>query len=287
MSTIIGLVIVFASVLGGFAMVDGPFAVLIQPSEFVVIAGAAFGALFISAPGNVRKRVFAAMKHAFKPDLPTSADYIEVLTILSQLFQLMRRDGALALESHVSDPTKSSIFSKYPNFMRRHHARDFLIDGLRQLVDGCSVTDLTLLLDADMETMHEEEHQPIGLIRATGDALPGLGIVAAVLGIIVTMAHLDGGPEEIGHHVAAALVGTFLGILLCYGMIGPMATSLEMQAQCMTRYMQAIKEGLLSAARGSPPAISVEFARRAIFSDERPNNEETAKALAAGKEPAK
>lgn len=280
----IGLVVVFASVLGGFAMVGGPFPVLIQPAELVVIGGAALGALIVSAPGAVRSRVSTAFKHSFKPDLPTKQDYIEILTILSQLFQLMRRDGALALESHVSDPTKSSIFSKYPNFMRRHHARDFLVDGLRQLVDGCSVNDLTLLLDADLETMHEEEHQPIGLIRATGDALPGLGIVAAVLGIIVTMAHLDGGPEEIGHHVAAALVGTFLGILLCYGVVGPLATSLEMQAACQTRYMLAIKDGLLSAARGSPPAISVEFARRAIFTDERPSNEETAKAIAAGKE---
>jgi chemotaxis protein MotA len=278
---VIGLVIVFASVLGGFAMVGGPFPVLIQPSELVVIAGAALGALVVSAPGAVRTRVFTAFKHSFKPDLPTKQDYIEILTILSQLFQLMRRDGALALESHVSDPAKSSIFSKYPNFMRRHHARDFLVDGLRQLVDGCSVNDLSLLLDADLETMQEEEHR---LIRATGDALPGLGIVAAVLGIIVTMAHLDGGPEEIGHHVAAALVGTFLGILLCYGVVGPLATSLEMQAQCQTRYMLAIKDGLLSAARGSPPAISVEFARRAIFTDERPSNEETAKAIASGKE---
>jgi chemotaxis protein MotA len=167
--------------------------------------------------------------------------------------------------------------------MNREHPKHFLIDCLRQLVDGCTVAELTMLMDLDLETHHEEEHQPIALIRTTGDALPGLGIVAAVLGIIVTMAHLDGGPEVIGHHVAAALVGTFLGILLCYGVLAPISASLEAQSAANGRYMQAIKEAVLAAARGSSPAVAVEFARRAIYSDERPNHEETRTALASAK----
>ena len=141
---------------------------------------------------------------------------------------------------------------------------------MRQLADGCSPGELAQLLDTEMETLHDEEHQPINLIRTTGDALPGLGIVAAVLGIIVTMGHIDGGPEVIGHHVAAALVGTFLGILMCYGMLAPIATAIEMQAVSETRYMICIKEALLAAARGSNPKLAIEFGRSAIFSDERP-----------------
>jgi chemotaxis protein MotA len=155
-----------------------------------------------------------------------------------------------------------------------------LVDGLKQLVDGCSAEELSMLFDAELDTHHAEEAQPIGLIRNAGDALPGMGIVAAVLGIVITMAHLDGGPEEIGHHVAAALVGTFLGILLCYGVVGPIANSIELQSGAEGRYMSCIKEAVVAAARGVNPAIAIEFARRAIFSDERPTGPELEKAFA-------
>jgi hypothetical protein len=165
MSTLVGLVIVFASVLIGFAMVGGPFAVLFQPSELVVICGAAFGSLFISAPGKVRRRITVALKHGFVVRLPKTEDYIELLKLLAQLFHLMRRDGTLALESHLAQPESSTIFSKYPSFMNREHPKHFLIDCLRQLVDGCTVAELTMLMDLDLETHHEEEHQPIALIR--------------------------------------------------------------------------------------------------------------------------
>jgi chemotaxis protein MotA len=279
MSTIIGLVVVFGSVAGGFAMAGGPFPVLIQPNELVVIGGAALGTLIISAPGKVMKRVTSSLAKGFKSHAPQKNDYMDLLKLLYSIFQVMRRDGVLALESHLSDPHKSSIFQKFPSVLHRHHAVDFLVDGLRQLVDGCSAEDLMLLFDTDMDTHHDEEHQPIGLIRTTGDALPGLGIVAAVLGIVITMAHLDGGPEEIGHHVAAALVGTFLGILLCYGVIAPIATSIEMSGIAEHRYMQCIKDGVLAAARGSSPELSIEFARRAIFTDERPNGKELEEAF--------
>ncbi len=281
MSTIVGLLVVFGSVLGGYAMSGGPFAILLQPNELVVIGGAAVGTLIISAPGKVASRVIGAFKKGFGSDAPKKEDYFELLKLLYSLFQIMRRDGVLALEQHLADPHKSSVFGKFPGVLKRHHAMDFLVDAMRQLVDGCSAEDLMLLFDADLETHHDEEHQPIGLIKTTGDALPGLGIVAAVLGIVITMSHLDGGPEEIGHHVAAALVGTFLGILLCYGVVAPIATSIEMSSVAGHRYMQCVKDGVLAAARGSTPELAIEFARRAIFTDERPTTAELEAAFKA------
>ena len=281
MTTIIGLLVVLGSVAGGYAMAHGPFGVLFQPNEVVVIGGAALGALIISAPGKVMSRVKHALASGFKVDVPAKSDYMDLLKLLYQIFSVMRRDGVLALEGHVNAPDQSSIFKNYPSVTRRHHAMVFLLDALKQLVDGCTPEELMMLLDADLETMHEEEHQPIGLIRTTSDALPGLGIVAAVLGIIITMGHLDAGPEVIGHHVGAALVGTFLGILLCYGVLAPIATSIEMQVGANGKYIQCIKDGVLAAARGAAPAIAVEFSRRSIFNDERPTFQELDAAIQA------
>ena len=255
-------------------MGGGPLPVLIQPNELIVIGGAAAGTLVISAPGKVGRRVLDAFKKGFKGDSPTVADYVDLLKLLYQLFQIVRREGLLALESHVTDIKSSTLFEKYPSVTRRHHALTFLAEGLKQMVDGCTVEELTQMFDAELDTHHDEEHQPVGLIRTTSDSLPGLGIVAAVLGIIITMAHLNGGPEEIGHHVAAALVGTFLGILLCYGFLSPIANSIEAQSQANGRYLNVIKNGLLAAARGANPAVAIELARRAIFLDERPTAEE-------------
>ena len=270
----------FGCVLGGFAMGGGPFPVLLQPAELVVIGGATVGTVIISAPGKVMSRVLASLKKAFSNHSPTKADYLDLLKLLYQILALIRREGVLALEPHVSERASSSLFGAYPSVTKRHHAMDFLVDGLKQLVDGCSAEELMMLFDAELETHHDEEHQPIGLIRTAGDALPGLGIVAAVLGIVVTMGHLDGGPEEIGHHVAAALVGTFLGILLCYGLVGPLATSIEIQGGAESRFMLCIKEAIVAAARGVNPQIAIEFARRTIFSDERPSTPELEKAFA-------
>jgi chemotaxis protein MotA len=276
-STIVGLLVVFGAVIGGFVMGGGPLPVLLQPNELVVIGGAAAGTLIISAPGKVGRRVLNALSKGFKVDAPTMADYIDLLKLLYQLFQIVRREGLLALETHVTDIPNSPLFAKYPSVMKRHHALSFLGEGLKQMVDGCTVEELTQMFDAELETHHEEEHQPVGLIRTTSDSLPGLGIVAAVLGIIITMAHLNGGPEEIGHHVAAALVGTFLGILLCYGVLSPIASSIELQSLANGRYLNVIKNGLLAAARGANPAVAIELARRAIFLDERPSAEELEK----------
>lgn len=276
MFTIIGLIIVFASVMGGFAMAGGNFAILIQPNELVVIGGAALGALIVSAPGNVRSQVLAAFKTAFTGKMPTNAEYLDLLKLQYEVFSFIRKNGAVALDEHVNDMEKSTIFSKYPSFLHNHHAMEFFRDALKQIVNGtASPEELDLLLDNELETHHEEAHVPIGLIRTTGDALPGLGIVAAVLGIIITMGHLDGGPEVIGHHVAAALVGTFLGILLSYGLLAPIATTVEVQTNVSTRYLRCIKEGVIASLRGAAPIVAIEFARKAIFSATRPTADET------------
>jgi chemotaxis protein MotA len=259
-------------------------AVLLQPSEFLVIGGAAFGSLIISAPGKVSKRLLRAVRKGLLSKAPTSQEYKDLLLLLYQLFQLMRREGILALEAHVWEPEKSTVLQAYPTVLKRHHAVSFLVEALKQLIDGCTVDELTALFEADLETHHEEDNEPVGLLRTVGDALPGLGIVAAVLGIVITMGHIDAGPEAIGRHVAAALVGTFMGVLLSYGALNPIANGIELQNRADTRYLMCIKAGLLAAARGANPAVAIEFARRSLFSDERPSAQEIEVAVKAQKE---
>lgn len=276
MFTVVGLVVVFASVLGGFAMAGGHFGILFQPNELVVIGGAAVGALLISAPGNIRGQVFAAFGKAFGGRMPSRDDFLELLKLQYEVFSFIRKNGAVAMDDHVNEMEKSAIFGKYPSFLANHHAVEFFRDALRQIVNGTASPDeLDLLLDSELETHHEEAHVPISLIRTVADSLPGLGIVAAVLGIIVTMGHLDQGPEAIGHHVAAALVGTFLGILLSYGALAPIATTVEMQETANAKYLRCIKEGVIASLRGAAPIVAVEFARKAIFSKSRPTSDET------------
>ena len=276
MFTLIGLAIVFAAVLGGFTMGGGPMHVLVQPAELLVIGGAAIGTLIAAAPGKMRGRLFATIVKAFTGSLPTKPDYLELLKLQYEVFAFMRKNGAVALDEHVNDMEKSTIFSKYPSFLKRHHAVDFFRDALRQIVNStASAEELDVLLDAELDTHHEETNIPVALLQKTADSLPGLGIVAAVLGIVITMGHLDGGPEMIGHHVAAALVGTFLGILLCYGLFHPIASNAELQDIANGKYLRCIKEGVIAALKGSAPIVAVEFARKAIFSDERPSSDET------------
>jgi chemotaxis protein MotA len=276
MGTIIGLVVVFGCVLGGFAMVGGAFGVLLQPAELIVIFGAAVGTLIAGAPGRMRGRLVGTISKAFRPNMPAKQDYLDLLKLQYEVFSFMRKNGAVALDEHVSDLEKSSIFSKYPSFLARHHAVEFFRDALKQIVNGtASAEELDVMLDNELDTHHEEVGIPVALLQKTADSLPGLGIVAAVLGIVVTMGHLDGGPEEIGHHVAAALVGTFLGILLCYGLFHPIANNAELQEVANAKYMKCIKEGVVASLRGTAPVVAVEFARKAVFSDERPTAEET------------
>lgn len=265
-------------------MAGGHFGILYQPNELVVIGGAALGALIISAPGKIRGQVFSAIGRSFTAKMPEKDDYLELLKLQYEVFSFIRKNGAVALDDHVNEMPSSEIFRKYPGFLGNHHAVEFFRDALKQIVNGTASPDeLDLLLDAELETHHEEAHVPIGLIRNTGDALPGLGIVAAVLGIIITMGHLDAGPEEIGHHVAAALVGTFLGILLCYGLFGPIANSVEAQETANAQYLRCIKEGVISSLRGAAPIVAVEFARKAVYSALRPSSDEMDEASRAVK----
>jgi chemotaxis protein MotA len=276
-----GILIVLGAIAGGFAMAGGHFPVLLQPSEFVVILGAGLGALITSSPGLMKKRVMHAIMCAIKENIPKKADYLELLKCQYELFMLARRQGVLALEAHVNEPSKSALFKKYPAVGKFGHAQGFLAEALQQIVNGISPDDLEALLEAELDTMKFEGHLATGLLKTIGDALPGIGIVAAVLGIIVTMGHMDAPPAEIGHHVAAALVGTFLGILMCYGVIQPLANNAEIQETHVLRFLTVIKSAVIASARGVAPPTAVEFGRKMIFTDERPSFNDVDKALQA------
>jgi chemotaxis protein MotA len=274
-----GILIVLGAIAGGFAMAGGSFPVLLQPSEFVVILGAAIGTLITSSPGLMKKRVMHAVMSAIKESIPKKGDYLDLLKCQYELFMLARRQGVLALETHVNEPEKSTIFQKYASLGKLGHARTFLAEALQQIVNGTSPDDLEALLDAELDTIKAEGHLATGLLKTIGDALPGIGIVAAVLGIIVTMGHMDAPPAVIGHHVAAALVGTFLGILLCYGMVQPLANNAEIQETHHLRFLSVIKSAVVASARGVAPPTAIEFGRKMIFTDERPSFAEVDKAL--------
>jgi chemotaxis protein MotA len=272
---IVGFLVVIGAVFGGYLLEHGIIGVLIQPAEFVIIGGSALGTIMISTPLNVLMNLLkSSIKVLSGGNIPKAA-YVELLTLIYDLGQTVRKDGQLALESHMENPHSSSIFSKYPTFLKRHHAVDFLADTGRIIVmGGVPPYEIEALMDADIETHHEESARPVSVLTKVGDAMPGLGIVAAVLGIVITMQVIDGPPQEIGHKVAAALVGTFLGILAAYGFIQPFATSLETINQNEARYLQCLRAGLMALARSMPPVIAVEFARRTIFSDVRPSFKE-------------
>lgn len=281
MTTIVGGIIAILSVVIGFAMAGGHFGILFQPNEMVTILGVSFGALYISAPGNHRANTIKALKHSLSLKMPSKDDFMDLLKLQYEVYSFVRRNGAVALESHLAEIDKSDIFKKYPSFLSRHHAVDFFRDALNQMVNGTGPEEMDMLLEAELDVHHEESHVPVNLVNKVSDAMPGIGIVAAVLGIIVTMGHLDAGPEVIGHHVAAALVGTFLGILLSYGFLSPIATALELTDAAETKYLRCIREGVLATLRGSAPMFAVEFARKALYSDQRPSGPELEAACSA------
>ena len=280
---LIGLFIVIGCVGGGFILAGGHVAILLQPAEFVVIVGAAVGSLIASAPGKMRGRVLHVLKSSFKDIIPKKSDYLDLLKCQYQLFMLARRQGVLALESHAAEPSKSNIFRKYPSVIKSAVGMQFLADALQQMVNGTSVDDLDQLLESEIDTFKAEGHMGTGLLKVVGDSLPGIGIVAAVLGIIVTMGHMDAAPAVIGLHVASALVGTFLGILLCYGIVAPLANNAEFQEAHVARYLEVIRAVVLAVMRGSAPAVAIEFGRKMVFPDERPSAADTDKALASVK----
>jgi chemotaxis protein MotA len=268
---IVGLVVVFGSVIGGFVLNHGHVGVLIQPTEFLVIGGAAGGAFLISNPMHVVKGALGATLGLLKPNPYGEKTYSELLKVLYDVFQKARKDGLVGLEAHIEDPHKSDIFKKYPFFSHHHHAMSFVCDTLKVLLTGAVENhNLAEILDMDLEKMHEEEHQIPGALSSVGDGLPGFGIVAAVLGVVITMGSIGGSAAAIGEHVAAALVGTFLGILLSYGVVNPMAKAIENRQRAEGVYMTCIRTALLAFARGDAPMTCVEFARRNIEPVDRP-----------------
>jgi chemotaxis protein MotA len=279
MLVLIGAVVVTVSVIGGFILSGGPVLVLIQPYEFLIIAGAAAGTLLISTSPAVLRQLVQGVLGLLRASPYSKAAYLDLLQLLYEILVKAKKNGLISLEKDLSDPAQSPLFASHPAFLTNHEAVHFTCEALGMLVDGTiRPDDFEAVLDAHLETHHDEEAKPAALLAKVGDALPGLGIVAAVLGIVITMQHVDGKPEEIGHHVAVALVGTLLGILLSYGYLQPLAQNLESQAQLAGRFLLCIKNGLVAFARGAPPLVAVEVARHVIFSETRPGATELAEA---------
>jgi chemotaxis protein MotA len=275
MLILVGAVVVLGAVIGGFLMAGGALGVLVQPSEFVVIGGAAVGSLLISTPVPVLQGLIKQIIGALGSGT-TKADYLDLLAMQFQIFKLIQQSGVMALESHFEDPGKSSILSRYKKFLSRHDAVDFLADSAKVIiVGGIAAHDLEALMDEDLAVHHADSLKPSSTLATVSDALPGLGIVAAVLGVVITMGHIDAPPAEIGHHVGAALVGTFLGILMSYGFAAPLAASLAGRVNEEQYYCLCLKAGLLAVYKGHPPAIAVEFARRVLPHAVRPSFNET------------
>src|SRR5580692_8856707 len=264
MFAIIGIVVVFGSVLGGYLMEHGNVRVLIQPAELVVIGGAAIGTVLIANPLHILKQIVGGVAGVFAGSKFTKQRYLDSLKMMYELLNKARREGLMSLEGDVEDPAKSPLLSKYPAFLKDHHVRDYFCDTMRMAVSGIEAFDLDQLLDLDMEVHHRATNVPITSLSSLADSLPGLGIVAAVLGVVITMSALGGPPEEIGHKVAAALVGTFLGILLCYGFLGPIAANIKKQTDSEGDYFLCLRMGLLAYMKGVSPILALEAARRAI-----------------------
>lgn len=280
MYVIIGLVLVMASMLGGYMMHGGKLLVLFQPSEFIIIGGVALGSMLVANPLHIVKGVFAGVMKTMKgPDVSKEA-FLDLIQLLYETFQFAKKEGLIALEKHVEEPKSSSIFSKYPTFLANHHAEVFLCDTLKVLLSGgIPPHDLEELMDIDLEALHKEEHEVAHALNTVSDAFPAIGIVAAVLGVIITMGSVSEGAETVGAHVAAALVGTFLGVLLSYGIAGPLARNIGLMLESEGSYMSCIKVSLLAFSKGLPATVAIEYGRRVIEPHMRPTFEEAEGAL--------
>ena len=278
MFAIIGIIVVIAAVLCGYLMEHGNVRVLLQPAELVIIAGAAIGTVLVANPLHILKQIASGVVGVFKGSKITKHRYLDTLKMMYELLTKARKEGLMALESDVEEPTKSPIFTKHPIFLKDHHVRDFLCDTLRMAVTGSDPFEIDQLMDLDLEVHHHAASQPVAALSTMADSLPGLGIVAAVLGVVITMGALGGPPEEIGHKVAAALVGTFLGILLCYGFLGPIAANIKKLTEAEGEYFLCLRMALLAYMKGVAPILALEAARRAIPHHVRPTFQDMDKA---------
>jgi chemotaxis protein MotA len=277
MAVIIGCIIVVGTVLAGFMMAGGHVGALVHPSEFVTIGGASFGALIIMSPGKVMKDLLACVLALVKGSPYNKQAYKDLFAALDAIAKIARRDGMLALEKIISGPEGDAFFQKYPALEKNHHAKDFLCTGLSLIVDGkATAAQLPGLFEEEIKVIEREHHDAVGVLSKTADALPGFGIVAAVLGIVVTMGAIDGPASEIGHKVGAALVGTFLGILMSYGFFGPMAARMELMGTAELVYFRSISAGVIAIHAGDNARDVIASARRVVATDCRPSLAEMA-----------
>jgi chemotaxis protein MotA len=271
MFTIIGILVVFGAVVAGYLMEHGNMLVLVQPAELIIIGGAGLGTILIANPVHILKKLIGGITGTFKGSGFTQERYMQTLKMMYELFSRARKDGLMALETDSDNPEQSAIFSKYPNFLKDHHALAFVCDSIRMASSGgIEPFDADQMIENDMEVHHHEASQPVAALSTMADSLPGLGIVAAVLGVVITMGALGGPPEEIGNKVAAALVGTFLGILLCYGLIGPISQNMNKAAEDEHAYYQVLRVMIVAFMKGTAPSMAVEIGRRAIPGHVRP-----------------
>jgi chemotaxis protein MotA len=272
MLVIIGYVVVAASVFGGFALGGGHLAALFQPLELLMIGGAAAGAFFVGNTGKVIKATLKALPTVLKGSKYNKALYMEVLSLLYEILAKVRKEGLMSVESDVDTPDQSPVFQKYPTILADHHLMEFLTDYLRLMVGGnLNAFEIENLMDNEIETHHHEGEVPVTVVAKIGDAMPAFGIVAAVMGVVHTMESVGIPPAELGILIAHALVGTFLGILLAYGFVGPLSTLLEHKLHESTKMFQCIKVTLLASLNGYAPQVAVEFGRKVLYSTERPS----------------
>ncbi|HBG46979.1 MAG TPA: flagellar motor stator protein MotA [Deltaproteobacteria bacterium] len=276
MFPIIGIVVVFGSIIGGYLLEQGNLHILIQPAELVIIGGAALGALFITCPPKVLVKIAKGVPQILGSG-PNKSDFLDLLGLLFSLFSKCKKEGLLALESDIENPHKSPLFKKHPSVLKNHHAVEFICDNFRVYILGIRPFEFEEMMDLEIEAHHQESALAPSVISKIADSLPGFGIVAAVLGVVITMGKMSESPEVIGHSIAAALVGTFLGILLCYGFLGPIGSNLEHRAREDAKYFEAIKVAILAFAREMPPQLAVEAARRVLLKDTKPTFKELEK----------
>jgi chemotaxis protein MotA len=281
MIAIIGFIIVTGAIAGGYLMEHGNLYVLLQPAELLIIFGAAFGAFLIGSPMKVIKLTSGSVLKIFNNKPYVRADYLEVLMLLSEIFYKIRKQGLVSIEGDVDTPQESAIFKKYPKILKNHHAITFITDTLRMVITTTiEPHELESLMETELEEHHEESLIPSKSMANTADALPGLGIVAAVLGVVLTMGKIGEPPEVLGHSIGAALVGTFLGVLMCYGFVGPMSKNLEYVAQEEFQYLNVLKIALKSfVSNNAAPMVAIEFGRRAIPAKQRPDFVEVEEAV--------
>jgi len=286
MFVIVGLIIVFGSVVSGYLIVGGHLAVLWQPAEFIIIFGAAFGAFVISNPKSVISGTFKNIGTMLKGPRHNKKTYMDALCMMYQVFRLAKTKGDLALESHVEKPEESPIFTAYPEFSKDHHALEFFCDYLRLLTLGTNnANEVETIIEAEIEAHHHELHSISSALTQVGDGTPALGIVAAVLGVIHTMGSITEPPEVLGHLIGGALVGTFAGVLIAYGVVGPMAKTLEQTFDSETEFYRCMRTAILGHMQGYAPQVSVEFARKVIPPHNRPTFQEVEEAVSnAGSE---